>query len=243
MLPSHDELVTLARADSAAGELALRRRRTAGQPDVHELIVNGAFAMDTVEVSSEVRLAGLTLAAGARTVLVGGLGLGFTAAALGKGGATRVDVVELAAPLVDWARSGLTPSLARACAYPVVHLHVADVRDVLVGDVAVGPGCWDAVVLDVDNGPHFLIRDANADLYAPALLAAAFEKTVPGGLLLVWSQGRAPDLADVLATLGTTVEHLVAVERDGHRIDYALYACSRPGTGIGRAVDQNEDHD
>lgn len=224
MTDGPDELVTLACAGSAAGEIALRRRTRAGAGEVHELIVNGAFAMDTVDVSSEVRLAELALTSGARSVLVGGLGLGFTAAALAESGVDRVDVVELAAPLVDWARAGLTSTLARAAAYPSVHLHVADVRDVLTGDLTLGPDRWDAVLLDVDNGPDFLIREPNADLYRPALLTAALSRLAPGGVLLIWCQGRAPRLAATLASLGQVEEHLVDVERDGHTITYALYA-------------------
>lgn len=244
------EPVTLGRADSAAGEVVIRQRtgpRSDGSVgQVEELIVNGAFAMDTVDVSSELRLAAVALAAGARTVLVGGLGLGVTAAALAEGGADRVDVVELAAPLVEWARSGLTPSLARAAAYPSVHLHVADVHDVLTGAVDLGRDRWDAIVLDVDNGPDFLIREPNADLYRPALLTGALDRILPGGLLLIWCQGRAPALAATLADLAgprSVTEHLVDVDRDDRAITYALYALSKTGDARVGAVHHNGGHD
>ena len=91
------------------------------------------------------------------TVLVGGLGLGMTArAVLADPRVRHVDVVELAAPLFGWARDGLVPELAglegERCT-----LHVADVLDVLAG-AAPAHGPWDAVLLDVDNGPDFLVH-------------------------------------------------------------------------------------
>ena len=91
-----DDLITLARAETPTGEIALRRRG-----DITELIVNGVFAMDSSEVTSEIALAD---ASPLGRVLVGGLGLGYTAARLLERGASEVDVVELAAPLIDWAR-------------------------------------------------------------------------------------------------------------------------------------------
>ena len=117
------ETIVLGRAETPDGEVVLRRRG-----EVDELVVNGVFAMDTVDTSSERVLAD---AAGSRpgVVLVGGLGLGFTTARLLHNGAAEVDVVERAGPLLEWARAGVTEQLGRVAADPRVRLHHADQRE------------------------------------------------------------------------------------------------------------------
>ena len=100
----------LAREATPHGEVVLRRRGP-----VLELVVDGAFAMDTVDTSTEVALAvrALERHPSPRRVLVGGLGLGMTTrAVLSDPRVVRTHVVELAAPLVAWARAGLVPELA-----------------------------------------------------------------------------------------------------------------------------------
>jgi len=218
--------ITLARADTPHGEVALRRRG-----GVLELIVNGVFAMDSAETSSEIALAD---AAPAGRVLVGGLGLGYTAARLLDRGARHLDVVELAGPLLDWARAGLAEPLARVAADPRVSLHHGDIADWIAGR----PGPWDAVLLDVDNGPSFLIHDHNARVYDAALLSAFVDRLAPGGVLLIWCEARSPELLTTLdAVLAArpdadrtprASEIIVAVEREGRRFDYALYRAERP---------------
>ena len=127
-------------------------------------------------------------------MLVGGLGLGLTArAVLADPRVRHVDVVELAPPLVGWARAGLVAELAglegERCT-----LHVADVLDVLGGRCA-PRGPWDVVLLDVDNGPDFLVHASNAALYAAARRSPRpARRWRPGGLLVVWSSHVAPAL-------------------------------------------------
>lgn len=154
-----DGMRTLARADTPTGEVALRERGEGGDV-VHELIVNGAFAMDSVNVDSELALAESVAVAG-RSVLIGGLGLGCTAARVLDRGAARVRVVEQAAPLIDWAGRGITSTLARMADDPRVELAPGRVQDELADTAA----AWDVILLDVDNGPSFLILDDNAGLY------------------------------------------------------------------------------
>jgi spermidine synthase len=202
---------------------------------VHELIVNGVFAMDSTETSSERELARFAATSGspAPRVLVGGLGLGYTAAAvLDEPGvaAAEVDVVELEPHLVAWARAGLTPVLARVARDPRTQLHVGDVAAVL--REAAGPsGPWDAVLLDVDNGPDFLIHGANAGLYARPSLEAGYDRLTEGGVLAIWCQGPAPDLFETLRLIGSTREHRYAVERGGRQFSYVVYALTREATG------------
>jgi spermidine synthase len=226
------EAEVLGRAEGPRGEVVLRRRDQPGGA-VHELIVNGVFAMDSAETSSERRLASFAVARGghAARVLVGGLGLGYTAAAVLDDRAladARVDVVELEPHLVSWAQAGLTPVLSRVAADPRTRLHVADVAAVLCG--ASGPtGPWDAVLLDVDNGPDFLIHDTNAGLYGRPALEAAHERLTPGGVLAIWCQGRAPALLETLRLIGPTREHSYAVEREGRRFSFVVYTLTRDG--------------
>lgn len=220
--------VTVAREVTPHGEVALRRRG-----EVLELVVDGAFAMDTVDTSTERLLASVALAEVAvpRRVLDCGLGLGFTArAVLADPRVEHLDVVELAEPLVRWARESLVPELA-GLEGPRCSLHVADVLDVLHGRA--GPqGPWDLVLLDVDNGPDFLVHAHNAALYDGPALAAARAAVRPGGALVVWSSHRAPALlAGLEAVAGDgdeVAELVVVVGREGRSLDYALYRLRRP---------------
>jgi spermidine synthase len=214
-----DELHELGRASGAHGEVVLRRRGA-----VTELVVDGVFAMDDVDTSTERALATEALRrcpGTALRVLVGGLGLGWTAATvLADQRVAAVDVAELQPALVRWAGDGLLPGLPELPAGRL-QLHVGDVADTLAGS----PGRWDAVLLDVDNGPAFLVHESNAGLYTGAGLAAALAALRPGGVLAIWSSDPAPELAGRLAALpgAAGVEHLLLpVERDGRRFDYAV---------------------
>jgi spermidine synthase len=219
--------VTVARADGATGELALRRRGA-----VLELVVDGVFAMDTVDTRTEEALADLALARlpadRPLTVLVGGLGLGFTTRRLlADARVARVVVAELHGVLVEWVRAGLVEPAAGLLADPRVEVVVRDVRDVVA---AAAPGSLSAVLLDVDNGPGFLVHAGNAALYQAPFLATAAARLAPGGVLAVWSADLAPDLARTLAdTVGACTEVLGTVERDGRTLTYATYLAIRPG--------------
>ena len=109
--------------------------------------------MDSADTETERRLAEVVLRGRAHRVLVGGLGLGYTAAELLAADVGHLDVVELEECLVEWAYAGLTPTLAAVARDPRVALHPADVAEVLTGRRPEAPGPWDAIVLDVDNGP------------------------------------------------------------------------------------------
>ena len=190
-----ETIQTIARHTSPRGEVVLRRRLGAGTP-VEELIINGTFAMDSSEGSSERLLGELALPNGrARRVLVAGLGLGYTIAAISAKDVDVIDVVEIEQCLIDWAYQGLTATLAAVSSDPRVRLHGADVRRVLAG-LSGGPaGPWDAIVLDVDNGPDFLIHEENRALYTEAGLRAAYRRLTPAGTLAIWCQSAAPACA------------------------------------------------
>jgi spermidine synthase len=230
---------TVARHDGPRGEVVLRRR-TGDGPDVEELIVNGAFAMDSSETSTEQRLGETALTAARQDgdryrVLVGGLGLGYTAAAILRGDVAELEVVEIEECLVEWAHRGLTPTLADLVADPRVQLRTGDVRSVLVEGADGRAEPWNAIVLDVDNGPDFLIHRANEALYSESTLATAYEGLASGGVLAIWCQGAAPELLQRLRRLGSQAqEHRYQVARGNRRFHYVIYTLTKaisPGPG------------
>jgi len=124
-------------------------------------------------------------------ILIGGLGMGFTlrAALTALGKDAEVIVAELVPAVAEWARGPLAHIIDGSLDDPRVTLEVADVG-LVIGD---GPARYDAILLDVDNGPDGLTRDANDSLYGRAGLNAARAALRPGGVLAIWSS--APDTA------------------------------------------------
>jgi spermidine synthase len=222
--------VVLGRADGPHGETVLRRRG-----DVVELVVDGVFAMDSEQTSTEAALATLALERlpagddhhGLR-VCVGGLGLGVTTLTLlADPRVARVDVVELDAVLAGWMRDGLVPGAETLLDDARVTLRVGDVATVVP---ALPAGSLDAVLLDVDNGPEFLVHGANAPLYEPRFLTAAAARLRPGGILAVWSADPSPELRTRLAAAcGPCDEVLLPVRRGRHVFEYAVYLARRAG--------------
>ena len=223
-------LQTLARAEGVTGELTLRRRleADAGDDAVYELIVNGIFLMDTAETSSERLLAEAVLDRldSPGRILVGGLGLGVTLAELlADVRIGRVDVVEIEPLLVQWLHAGLVPGMDAVLADQRVHVTVADIRDVLRDVVT---NSYDGVLIDVDNGPDFLVRAANAAVYQTASMRDIARALTPGGVLAVWSAARSSVLATTMAEeVGPGDEVVRTVERDGRLMTYHLHLARR----------------
>jgi spermidine synthase len=228
-----ESIQTIGRHDGPRGEVVLRRRLGADL-SVEELIVNGTFAMDSSDSSTESLLGELALPSGrARRVLVGGLGLGYTVATISAKEVDVIDVVEIEQCLIDWAHQGVTPTLAAVASDPRVHLYAADVQLVLdgLGDGPIGP--WDAIVLDVDNGPEFLIHAENGGLYTEAGLGAAYGQLAVAGTLAIWCQGLAPTLRASLEHIAPSVgEHIIEVPRGERSFRYAIYTVSRPKASL-----------
>jgi hypothetical protein len=218
---------TVARYDGPRGEVVLRRRSGIGA-DVDELIVNGVFAMDSSDTRTEHALADLALpGAGPRRVLLGGLGLGYTAARLLAADLDHLDVVEIEECLVDWANAGLTPTLAGVAQHPKASLHPADVGAVLAGRRD-PHGPWNAIVLDVDNGPDFLIHRNNSALYTPPNLAAAYARLTEGGTLAIWCQGPAPTLLAALREISDSAQpHTYQRVGHGRRLSSVIYTVTK----------------
>ena len=218
----------VARAESERGELVLRRR----DDDTLELRANGVFVMDTAETTSERALARAALARHEHpeAVLVGGLGLGFTLAeVLADQRVRRVVVVEIEPALVAWLRDGTVPHGPGLLDDVRVEVLVADVTEVIA---ATGRAAYDLVLLDVDNGPAYLVHDANAALYAPPLLAATRRTLRPGGLCVIWSAARDDELDEALRqTFGNAEAASYDVDLQGRAEQYWLHlAWVRSGT-------------
>jgi spermidine synthase len=217
------QYVEIARAESARGEIVLRERRDASTPTVLELRVNGVFVMDNLETTTERALAGAALALvdEPRRVLVGGLGLGFTMhEVLADSRVESCTVVEIEQSVVDWMRDGTIAHGPKMLADERVAVVVADVAVALA---EAGEGAYDLVLLDVDNGPDYLVHDANEALYREPFLEAAHRAT--GEVLVIWSADEAPQLqAAMEAVFGnvTATPYDVRLgERDEH---YWLYS-------------------
>jgi len=120
-------------------------------------------------------------------VLIGGLGMGFTLrAALGVlGGKAKIVVAELVPAVVAWARGPMAEIFGDSLNDPRVSIQETDVSDIIRSRKSK----FDAILLDVDNGPEGLTRKANDALYSLAGLNATHAALQPGGVLAVWSSG------------------------------------------------------
>ena len=235
--------VEVARAASERGEVVLRQRGPEGCdgpdgrcPPVLELRVNGVFVMDSAESTSEVAMARVALerCPDPRTVLVGGLGLGFTVhEVLSDDRVERVVVAEIEEALVGWFGDGTVPHGPAYLADERLHVHVGDVRQV-VG--ASAPASLDLVLLDVDNGPGFLVHDDNARLYEAPFLAQVRDLLRPAGVLVVWSS---TDDAALTATIrdvfGSCVTESRAVRLQDRDEQYWLHVAPRTRPAPDRA--------
>ncbi len=172
------------RRQTPRGELVLRR---AGEH--FEVIANGTFLMDTRDGRSERALVREAIAGRSDVrLLLAGLGVGFSLdEALRADSLAEVVVVELEAVVVEWARAHLRGLTEHGVDDPRVRLVVADIRDVL----ATAEDTFDAICLDIDNGPGWLVHEANAEVYADATLELIGRRLRAGGRLAVWAA--APD--------------------------------------------------
>jgi spermidine synthase len=166
--------------------------------------------MNTRMSGSEEALATMTCERlGARKaphLLIGGYGMGFTlrAALATLGSDAKLTVAELVPEIVEWARGPMNALTAGCLEDPRVALRQADVAD-LIGGMR---DCYDAILLDVDNGPDGLTRAANDRLYSARGLRAAKDALRPGGVLAVWSAARDPAFTRRLKDGGFEVDEV-----------------------------------
>lgn len=197
--------------DSAAvpgndGELRLYRRND----EFSIKVVGGSELMNSRVHGSEQALAEQTCARLADSVkprlLIGGLGMGFTLAAALRhvGDQARVVVAELVPAVVEWNRGLLGECAGHPLQDPRVTVREGDVARVLKA----GQQAYDAILLDVDNGPEGLTRRQNDWLYGMDGLNAAYAALRPRGVLAVWSAGPDPAFLQRLRKVGFKVDEV-----------------------------------
>lgn len=144
-------------------------------------------------------------------LLIGGYGMGFTLrAALARlGPNARVTVAELVPAVIAWAKGPMAEIAAGCLDDPRVDVVLDDVGAV----IAASPRTYDAILLDVDNGPNGLTRAGNDRLYSAGGLAAAKAALRPGGLLAIWSAAPDPAFTRALHRAGFAVEEVVIRSR------------------------------
>lgn len=198
-LPAIEEL---GYGSTAMGEIVLRRRRLPSVKDefVYEIILDGEMLMSSTVNTSERALATLALdrlEGREAEVLVGGLGLGYTAAAaLAYSSVRRVDVIELLQPVIDWHRERLFPESSVLAGDPRCRLVQGDFFEI----AAVRGGArYDAVLLDIDHSPDSLLHPRHAAFYGREGLKKLSRLIKEGGVFGLWSADKPPD--DFLKTL------------------------------------------
>lgn len=144
-------------------------------------------------------------------LLIGGYGMGFTLrAALGVlGQNARITVAEIVPDIVVWARGPMATLTAGCLDDPRVTVAFDDVARL----IRQGRGAYDAILLDVDNGPDGLSRPGNDGLYSAGGLDAARQALRPQGVLAIWSAGPDPAFTRRLANAGFAVEEVVVRAR------------------------------
>ena len=139
-------------------------------------------------------------------LLIGGLGMGFTlrAALAVLGPEARITVAELVPAVIAWARGPMADIFGDSLKDPRANIGEADVADVIGSHAA----AFDAILLDVDNGPEGLIRKANDALYDAKGLKAIHRALRPRGVLAVWSSGPHPAFTKRLRDAGFDVNEV-----------------------------------
>jgi spermidine synthase len=198
------------------GEVALRRRG-----DCFEIIANGCFLMDSSDGRSERLMVTAALdlleQPGGVSVLIGGLGVGFSLAeACADPRPGRICVVEREQAVIDWHTRGAAP-LRRFAGTGHSDPRARILLDDLLRHVRTTDERYDVLCLDIDNGPDWTVTDDNRSVYQPAGLAALEQALTGSGVLSVWSAARVPGFTQMLASRFARVETLEIPPLPGRR--------------------------
>ncbi|OLT28610.1 spermidine synthase [Nocardiopsis sp. CNR-923] len=182
------------------GEISLRRRwDPVARADVHEIRLDDAFLMSSLFTAAEEEMARLALAelrAGGRSegfdVAVGGLGLGYTAAAvLDDPGVRSLAVIEALEAVVDWHARGLVPAAGALSKDPRCRLLHGDFFAAVASPGGLLSGApdrlFDALVVDIDHSPRHVLDPSHADFYTPDGTRRLTDHLRPGGVFALWS--------------------------------------------------------
>jgi spermidine synthase len=199
------EKLDTARVPGTDGELRLMRRGTE-----FSIMLGTNELMNSRLSGSEAALATLAAkkieAVAKPHVLIGGLGMGFTlrAALAVLGGGARIVVSELVPAVVAWARGPMAKIFGDSLSDPRVSIREMDVTEIIRSQRSK----FDAILLDVDNGPEGLTRQANDAPYKSSGLKAARAALRPGGVLAVWSSGPNASFSKRVAAVGFEVNEV-----------------------------------
>ncbi len=215
----------LDRLPTPEGDLELRQRG----PKDFLIVVGGRVLMSSTAFRSELAVAELACkplaAAPQPRVLIGGLGMGYTLrAALDALPVTaEVTVAELNDQVVKWCQGPLAPLTDRALEDPRTRLHVGDVAALIGRERA----RWDAIVLDLYEGPHAASQTADDPFWGRGALQRTHAALVPGGLLTVWAEDFDPPFVKRLETCGFGSIQVHHPGKGGRR--HTVYAARRHG--------------
>ncbi|AVF04645.1 MULTISPECIES: spermidine synthase [Devosia] len=160
-------------------------------------------------------------------ILIGGLGMGFTlrAALSAFGPDCQIVIAELVPAVIAWARGPLAPIHGTSLDDPRVTIHQGDVATAITSGKP-----FDAILLDVDNGPDGLFRPENDRLYSASGLGAAKAALTPGGHLAVWSAYTDAPFTKRLRQSGMTIEEIPVRERsNGKGGRHLIWFATKPG--------------
>jgi spermidine synthase len=212
----------VASSETPMGTLSLRRRHEPSRRvDVYEVKLGDEFLMSSMFTVAEVELANLGLAASAGDrldVVVGGLGLGYTAqAALEHDRVTEVLVVETMREVIDWHERDLLPDTAGLAADERLRLIHGDFFALTRGGAGYDPDApgrrFDAILLDIDHSPRHVLDASHEPFYMPQGLADLTDHLRPGGVFALWSDDPPDD--DFVGTLRS-----VFATVDAHVVDF-----------------------
>jgi spermidine synthase len=188
------------RRQTPIGEISLRRRlEPTLQVDVYEVKLGDEFLMSSLFTVAEIALADLALAelpGRDLDVIVGGLGLGYTARAVLQDARVRsMHVVEALGEVIEWHDRELVPFATQLTSDPRCHFVEGDFFSMIAEGTGLGlgaPGRCDAVLVDIDHGPRHLLHPSHAGFYTPPGLRLLTDRLRPGGVFALWSDG-SPD--------------------------------------------------
>ncbi len=221
--------------ETPMGPLILRRRWVAAiDADVVEVILGEEHLMSSLFTVGEIELAVRGLAAakgGSLRVLVGGLGLGYTArAALADPRVTSVDVVDALAPVIEWHEAGLVPLGESLGQEPRCHLKLGDFFGWFDTPRAAAER-YDVVLLDIDHSPRALLNPEHARFYAVEGLKRMRDGIAGGGVFAMWSdEGPDPDFIALLEAVFVNIRaEVVAFDNPltGRASTCTIYICDR----------------
>lgn len=198
------------------GELALRRRHDPMlDVDVYEVKLGDEYLMSSLFTVAEEELArrGLGVVNGNElNVMVGGLGLGYTAVTvLHDRRVASLTVVDTLPAVIDWHQRKLLPVSAELVNDPRTHLVHDDFFALMRAEPAADGRRYDAILIDIDHSPRHRLAESHRDLYSPSGLRAASRHLRPGGAFALWSDDPPDDafLADLSAVFASSAARVV----------------------------------